>query len=216
MGCLKRFLAGMGCLVVLAAAALGVWLARDRIAALYRRVRGLPEPPPVVYAMPDSGGASRATARLEALTRRGGPAYVDLTAADLAALIERQLAAAPHRPLDSVGVALGEQRIRVRGSLDMSVLPHRLLGPLAQGLGRREPVVVGGALSVPAGGHLAWTIDELKVRDFPFPKAVIPSIVAALGVPGARGAAVPLELPAGIGDLRVSPDRVRAYRASAR
>ena len=216
MGCVKRLLAGIGCLVVLAAAALAGWVFRDRIAALYRRVRGLPEPAPVVYAMPASGGAARAAARLGELARPGGPAYVDLSAGDLATLIDQQLARVPRHAFDSVEVALGDQRIRVRGTLDVSVLPRSLLGPLVQGLGRHEPVVAGGALSVPAGGHAMWTIDELAIRDFPFPKSVIPAIVGALHVPDARGAAVPIPLPALVGDVRVSPTRVRVYRAGAR
>jgi hypothetical protein len=214
--CLKRLLTGIGCLVVLLAAALAGWIFRDRIAALYRRVRNLPEPAPMVYAMPAEGGAARAAERLGELARRGGPAYVDLSAGDLAALIDRQLAMAPRRALDSVGVALGDERIQVRGSLDMSALPRRLLGPLSHGLGEREPVVAGGTISVPAGGRVVWTIDDLTIRDFSFPKSVIPAVVDALHVPDARGAAVPIPLPALIGDVRVSPAGVRAYRASAR
>ena len=209
-------LAGIGCLAVLVAAVLAGWVFRDRIAALYRRVRGVPEPAPAVYAMPAPGGAARAAARLGELARRGGPAYVDLSAEDLATLIDRQLARVPRRAFDSVGVALGDRRIRVRGTLDLSTLPRKLLGPLAEGLGQREPVVAGGALSVPAGGHVMWTIDELVIRDFPFPRTVIPAIVGALHVPDARGAAVPIPLPALVGDVRVSPTRVRVTRASAR
>jgi hypothetical protein len=213
---MKRLLAGIGCLVVLAAAALGGWVFHDRLAAVYRRVRGLPEPAPVVYAMPEAGGAARAAARLGELARRGGPAYVDLSAGDLATLIDRQLARVPRRAFDSVGVALGDQRVRVRGTLDMSVLPRTLLGPLIQGLGQHEPVVAGGPLSVPTPGRVMWTIDELAIRDFPFPSSVIPAIVGALHLPDARGAAVPIPLPALAGDVRVSPQRVRVYRAAAR
>jgi hypothetical protein len=216
VGCLKRVLAGVGCLVVLLAAALAAWIFRDRLAAASRRVRGVREPPPVVYAKPAAGGAARAAARLAELARRGGPAYVDLGAGELAALIDRQLARAPRRAFDSVGVALGDQRIRVRGSLDLTVLPRRLLGPLGRVLGPREPVMAGGAISVPPGGRMTWTVDELSIRDFPFPRSVIPAIVGELHVPDARGAAVPVPLPAPVGDVRVSPAGVRAYRARAR
>jgi len=216
VGCLKRLLAGVGCLVVLAAAVLAGWVFHDRIAALVRRLRGAPEPTPVVYARPAAGEASRAAARLAQLARRGGPPYVDLSAGDLATLIDRQFASVPRRAFDSVGVALGDARIQVRGTLDVSQLPRRLLGPLAQGLGEHEPVVAGGALSAPAGGRMMWTIDELAIRDFPFPRTVIPAIVGALHIPDARGAAVPVPLPAIVGDVQVSPARVRVFRTSAR
>jgi hypothetical protein len=195
VGCLKRVLAGVGCLVVLLAAALAAWVFRDRITAAYRRVRGV---------------------RVGELARRGGPAYVDLSAGDLAALIDRQLARAPRRAFDSIGVSLGDQRIRVRGSLDMTVLPRNLLGPLGHAFGAREPVMAGGAVSVPSAGRMAWTVDELSIRDFPFPRSVIPAIVSELRVPDARGASVPIPLPAPVGDVRIGPAGVRLYRARAR
>jgi hypothetical protein len=216
VGCLRHLLAGLGCLVVVLAALVAGWIFRDRLEALYHRLRGGPAPAPVVYAAPAAGGPARAEAQLAELGRRGGPAYVDLSAGDLATLLDRELALAPRRAFDSVGVALGDQHIRVRGVLDVSTLPRKLLGPLAEGLGRREPVVAGGTLAVPADGRVMWTIDELTVRDFPFPRRVIPAIVNALHVPDAQGAAVPIPLPAMVGDVRVSPTGVRVYRASPR
>jgi hypothetical protein len=212
MGCLRR----IGCLVILLAAVVAGFLYRDRIAALYRRVRGVPEPPPAVYVPPAPGATAQAEAALDRLVRRGGPAFIDLTAAQLAALIERQLAGAGTRVLDSVAVALGDQRVQVRGSLDMSVVPRRLLGPLAQGLGRREPVVAGGTLSAQPDGHVVWTIDELRIREFPFPRLVIPAILHVMNLSDGKAAAVPIPLPAGIGDVRVNRAGIRVYRAAPR
>ncbi len=216
MGCFKRLIGAVGCLVIIVAACLAAWMYRDRAAALYRRLRGVRPPPPLVYATPARGGAARVDSSLALLARRGGPAYVDLTAGDLAALLQRELGEGGGSVVDSIAVALGDGRVSVKGSLDVSRLPRRLLGPLAEGLGRREPVLAAGRLEVDSLGRLVWTIDELKVRDFPFPGSVIPSIIKALGLETARGAAVPIPLPKGIGDVRVSPARVRAYRASRR
>lgn len=218
MGCLKNILAGVGCLVVLLAAAVAGFLYRDRIAHLYRKLRGIPERPPAVYVLPAAGGAARADAALRALVRRGGPAYVDIAPAELAALIDRQLARAPHRVFDSVAVALEEsdQRVLVRGSLDVSELPQRLLGPLSEGLGRHEPVTAGGVLSAGPDGRLRWTVDQLVIREFPFPKSVVPAVIRSLGVVGARDAAVPIPLPAPVGDVKVSASGVRLYRAGPR
>ena len=211
MGCLRK----LGCLVILLAAVVAGFLYRDRIAALYRRVRGVPEPAPVVYVPPAPGAAPQAVAALGRLARQGGPAYIDITAAQLAALIEQQVAGTGTRVLDSVAVALGDQRVEVRGSLDMSAVPRRLLGPLAEGLGRREPVVAGGVLAARPDGRLEWTIDELKIRDFPFPRTVIPSILHVMNLTGGN-AAVPIPLSAGVGDVRVTPAGIRVYRAPPR
>lgn len=216
MGCLKNVLAGVGCLVVLLVAVVGGYIYRDRLAHLYRKVRGIAEPAPAVYVQPGPGGATRAEAALRDLARRGGPAYVDLTADELAALIDRELARVPRRVFDSVAVALGVQRVLVKGSLDVSGLPQRLLGPLAQGLGRHEPVVAGGRLAAGPDGRLRWTVDQLTIRDFPFPQSVIPAIIRALSVPDARDASVPIPLAVWVGDVRVSATGVRLYRVSAR
>jgi hypothetical protein len=217
MGCMGKALAGLGCLVVVVALAAG-YLLRDRLAHEWRRLRGAPEPPPVVYAAPAPGAAAHAESSLArlALPVRGGSAYVDLTASELAALIQRELAGGARRVLDSVGVALGEGRVEVKGSLDVAVLPRRVLGPLSQGLGPREPVVAGGTLAARPDGRVVWTLDELKIRDFDFPRQVIPAILNAMNVTDARGAAVPIPLSARVGDVRVSRSHVRLYRAASR
>jgi hypothetical protein len=211
MGCLRR----LGCLVLLLAMVAAAYLYRDRLAALYHRLRGIPEPAPIVFTPPAPGAAAKAEGALDRLARRGGPAYVDLDAAQLAGLISSQLAPGPHPALDSIAVALGTDRVEVRGSLDVSVLPRKLLGPLAAALGAREPVTAGGRLSV-ADGQVWWTIDALKLHDFAFPRPVIPALLGSMGLPGLRGAAIPLPLATGVGDLRVSPAGVRVYRASPR
>lgn len=216
MGCLKNVLAGVGCLVVLLVAAVAGYVYRDRLGHLYRRVRGIPERPPVVYVLPSPGGASRAEAALRQLAGRDAPAYVDLSAGDLAALIDRELARVPNRVFDSVAVALADQRVLVKGTLDVSGLPQRLLGPLAEGLGRHEPVVAGGRLAAGPNERVRWTVDQLVIRDFPFPKAVIPAVIRSFGIADTRDASVPIPLPAAIGDVRVSASGVRLYRAGAR
>jgi hypothetical protein len=210
-------LARIGCLVVLVLAAVLGWVYRREVVEQYRRLRGLPPPAVVEWTAPAAGDLERARIALDRLARPGGPAYVDLTVAELAALVEAELAAAPRRVVDSLRVALGGDEVQVRALLDLSEVPPRLLGPLAGALDRREPVTVGGALTADtAAAHLDWTITSLKVRDFPFPRGTIPAILRALRVPGLEGAAVPIPTPASVGDVRVSPSRVRLYRRSPR
>ncbi len=211
MGCLRR----LGCLVLVLAVVAAAYLYRSRLTALYHRLRGIPEPAAVVFTPPAPGAAAKAEAALDRLVRPGGPAYVDLDAAQLAGLISSQLAPGPHPVLDSIAVALGTDRVEVRGSLDVSVLPKKLLGPMAAGLAAREPVMAGGRLSV-ADGQVWWTIDALKLHDFDFPRPVIGALLRSMSLPGLRGAAIPLPLATGVGDVRVSPALVRAYRASPR
>ncbi len=218
MGCLRKLFTGLGCLVfVVAAVALAV-VYRDRLAALYYRVRGRPQPPPPVWVAAPPGAAARAESTLAPLARRGGPAYVDLTAGELAGLIAAAVAREPGGPqlFDSVAVVLGEGRVEVRGSLNVAALPRRLLGPLAPGLGGRERMVAGGTLAVAPGGTLRWTIDALKIGELPFPHAALPAILHAMHLPGLEGTALPIPLPRGAGDVRVHPPWVRLYRAAPR
>lgn len=216
MGCLKNVLAGIGCLTVLVVAAVLGIRYHGRIAELYRHLRGEPAQPPVVWVAPTPAAATSAANALRALARPRGPAFVDLSAEEIAALIQRELAPGARPVFDSVAVALGPDRVAVRGSLDLTRLPPKLLGPLAAGLGPRERVTAGGTLAATAEGRVWWTVDELQIRDFPFPRAVLPSLLQSIGIPGVRGVAVPLPLRAPVGDVRVTPHGVRAYRASPR
>lgn len=211
----------IGCAVLFAAACVAVILFHTEIWDYSRelwdylsRLRGKPAE---VYVPPAEGGEARARDAFDRLARRGGPAYEDLTAGDVAALVSRALEEAGGRHvLDSVKVAMLQNEIRVRGVLDLSGVPRSALGPLAGVLGDREPASIGGPLSADSAGGLVLTVTYLRLREFPFPRATIPRILRAARIPGAMGARVPLPGTAGIGDVRVSPGGMRLYRRTPR
>jgi len=211
MGCLKAMFARIGCLVVVVALGAVVFLYRYQIREYYRQFRHLPTEE---FVAADPARAASARATLQALARRGGPAYVDLTAADVAALVDESLARSGRRVLDSVQTALLDGEIRVRGSLDLSGVPRSLLGPLAGAVGEHEPAAIGGPLSVDSSGHLVLTVTYLRLREFPFPRATIPRILGAAHLPDVDGARVPLPGISDAGDVRVSRRSVRLYRRS--
>ncbi len=215
MGCLRTLAFQVGCLVLLVALAFFGWVYREQTMDLVRRLRGLPPKADAVYVLP-APDAAPAQATLEGLRRRGGPAYVDLTAAEVAALIDAALARGGRRVVDSVQVGLLEGELRLRGSLDLSGIPRSALGPLSGALDPREPIVLGGPLAVDSTGRLILQVTTLKVKDFPFPRSTIGSLVRQLRVPGAVGNAVPVPGMTGVGDVRVSPERVRFYRSAQR
>jgi len=213
MGCLKAIFVRVGCLVVLVAAAVLGFLYRREIWDTYRRFRGeKPVAAAAGFAAPAPRGGARAEDALARLGGRGGPAYVDLTAAEIAALLDRELVRCSNRVFDSVQVALDSDLILVRGQLDLSRLPRDFLGPLAGSFGGREPVEAGGALVAAPGGAVRWKPDRLRIHDFPFPRRVIPVLLRALHVaaPGDSGLALPGIR--GVGDVRVTPGWVRLYR----
>ena len=213
-GCLKAMAVRIGCAALFAAACVFVILFHTEIWDYYKAWRGNPAE---VYTPPAEGGEPRSRSAFERLARPGGPAYEDLTAGDVAALVSRALEeAGGRRVLDSVRVALLQNEVRVRGVLDLSGVPRSALGPLAGIVGDREPASIGGPLSADTAGGLVLTVTYLRLRDFPFPRATIPRILRAARVPGAIGARVPLPGTAGIGDVRVSPSGMRLYRMTPR
>jgi len=217
MGCLKALFVQVGCLVLLVAAAVLAFLYRKPLWDAYHRWRGGKPPAVVAYAAPpaDAAGARTASDALARLTRAGGPAYVDLTAADVAALLDRDLVRASRHVFDSVSVALDSNTVLVKGVLDLSLLPKDFLGPFSGSLNGREPVEAGGALLAGSGGTLRWAPDRLRIRDFPIPRRGIPVLLRALHVEAAQGG-VTLPGVTGVGDVRVTPERVRLYRLERR
>ena len=212
MGCLKALFVRIGCLVfVIVLLVLGI-VFRSEIWDYYTAWRGNPG---AVYVAPAEGGAARARDAVERLARRGGPAYEDLTAADLAALVTEAIArSGERRVFDSVRLALLDNEIRVKGVLDLSGVPRNLLGPLAGMVSDHEPAAIGGPLGVDSAGGLELTVTYLKLRDFPFPRSTVPRLLEAARIPGARGARVPLPGVSRIGDVRITPSHVRLYRST--
>lgn len=216
MGCLKQIVVQIGCLVVLVALIVLGFVYRDQLGAVYRRVRGLPPAPAAeTYVMPGPEARPAARRSLEQLGRRGGPEYVDLTPAELAALVEERLGPSA-RVVDSISVALVEPEVRVRGSVDMSKVPRGALGPFSGALNRREPVTISGVFDADSTGRLLLTVTGITVGDFPFPRSTLGAVLRALSVPGTEGRTVPIPVAERVGDARVRGGVLRLYRFEAR
>ena len=214
MGCLRGLFVRIGCLVVLLALLALGWIYREEVKDLYRRLRGLPGRARVTYVSADTSPAAAETA-LRRVERRGGPAYVELTAGQVGALIAGVLERTGTNAVDSVQVALLEGEVLLHGSLDMTHVPANLLGPLAGALGPRESIAIGGPLSVDPIGRLMWSVTSLSVKSFPFPRSTIPALIRQLRIPGAEGNAVPVPGLTNLRDVHVTPDVVRLYRREA-
>lgn len=215
MGCLKALFVQVGCLLLLVAAAVLAVMYRRPLWDAYRKWRGERPAAAVAYAAPEAVGGRRAEEALGRLGRAGGPAYVDLSAGEIAALLDRDLVKASHNVFDSVQVALDSNAILVKGVLDLSRLPRDFLGPFASSFTGHEPVEAGGALLPGAGGSVRWLPERLRIRDFPIPRKGIPALLRALRVEAGQGG-VTLPGVTGVGDVRVSPERVRLYRLERR
>ncbi len=221
MGCLKAVVVRVLSMIVLVALLILGWTYRAEIMAYVDAFRGhrKAEYVPPAPRAPAGGLPSASSNPASALARLGepgGPAYVDLTAADLAGIVTQSLGTEGQQVFDSVQVALLENEVRVRGSLDLKRVPRSLLGPFASVLGDREPAAIGGPLSVDGAGRLVLTVTYFAVKDFPFPRNMIPRLMREARIPGAEDASIPLPLTTPIGDVRVTPEHLRFYRVAAR
>jgi len=216
-GCLKDTLAGVGCFTLLVIGGVLGWHYRAQVAGLYHSFRG--DRPGVESAPADSAAATghpsaaaleSARGKWEEMARSKGPAYVRLTASELAALIAQGLGPAGRAALDSIQVTLGEDRFTFQASLKMDLVGKGLLGPLAEAFGAREPVRVSGPARVAAVGAVAWEPDSFVVRSFPLPRSAVPLLVNKLT--GRPDGVVPIKVPPTVGDLHIRPDGVTFYR----
>jgi hypothetical protein len=215
MGCLKAIVVRVGCLLVLLVLAALAYLYRREILDFWRHWRA-GRSASAAWVAPGSEGAVPANRALVRLASRGGPAFVDLDAAAVAGLVEAQLERSRQRAFDSVMVLLGDDEVRVRGSVDLSRVPRKVLGPLRGAIHGRERVTVGGPLRADSAGRLMWRVRTLEVGAFPFPRSTIGAVLRAMNVPGLEDTELPLPVDARIGDVRVGPSAVRLYRAGPR
>jgi hypothetical protein len=228
-GLLKTLFAGIGCLAVFTVSGLVAWQYRSQIVGLYdsvaRRDGGKAgeggqgrakesfSPPQDLggpTGRPSAQALQSAQRKQEAIASAKGPAYVVLTANEMASLIAGGLTPVGRQALDSISVTLGQDRFELRAALKTAMLGSGLLGPLSYALNPWEPVRVSGPARVAGVGVAAWQPDSFAVRSFPFPRSAVPLIVNRLT--GRPDGLVPIPVPATVGDLRIRPDGVTFYR----
>lgn len=213
MGCLRNFLAGIGCVTVLIVAAVAGYHYRAQLRGLVESVRRPDAVAPAdtgAVGVPSDDALARAQRKEAAMAARGGPASVTLTADELAALIHAGLDRTARATLDSMRVVLGDDRFALEAQLRTAGLDRGLLGPLGGFVDATEPIRMAGPAEIMTPGWVGWRPDELVLRAFPFPGSLVPRLVAAV-LPTREGA-VPIAVPSTVGDLRIRPDGVTFYR----
>ncbi len=181
----------------------------DRLLLEGRRLLGRP---PAVGAegVPSAQALAGAREKMGTLTRRDS---VRLTADEMAALLEAGLEPPVRRQLDSIRVRLRDGGIEVGARLATGRLPADLVGPLGMALHEREPIRAAGPVRMVEPGEAEWEIREFQLRDFPFPRDVVPRLVEKALGDSTRGA-VPVHLPRGIRAVRIAPDAVTLFGAT--
>lgn len=208
--CLGR----LGCLLLLVVAGALAFLMRDR---WLPRVLGRDEPAPVSWESVQEPGAQKAGDAVESLGRRGGPAYVTVSAAELAALMVKSSGYRLPSALDSVEAAIDSETVRVRALVTIDdIRGLDALGPLARMLDRRERIEFTGTLGVRRAGLGEFRVSSVKIADLSLPRAAIPKLLARLDPSvrpeGVSPDGIAITIPEYIGDVRIANGQVTLYR----
>jgi hypothetical protein len=192
------------------------WQFRDPLTDAYRAFREGAAAEAAVDSIQIGPGRPSAAALLSALEKyqsmneTPGPGFVVLSTAEMASLIQDGLDPIAQQALDSLLVTFEDGRFILEAVLVTEVWGREALGPFAAMLQPREPLRVAGPARPERAGVIAWEPDEFSVRNLPFPRAAIPTLVKSLT--GGSGGAILLAVPPTVGDVRIRPEGVTFYR----
>jgi len=207
MGCLSWPFKALAA-VVLVLVVIGAIVYRDELRHMGSSFFG-PRPPQSV-GRPGTRALGVARDKVATLAAAKADSVV-LSATEMASLVGDGLDPSFRGHLDSLQVELLEGRIAVRANLRTAAMPPEALGPLAFFVQEWEPFSAVGPIRVVAPLEAEWIIEQLSLRDIPFPREMVQWLVSnALGGTAERGFSV--QIPEGIGDAAVHPHGVVLYR----
>lgn len=221
-GCVGR----IGCLAVLAVAAAGAWLYRDKLVEVIGRNETRPA---AVAAVPvwqpvTDEGASRARTAIEALGKKSGPVFTNVRPGDLASYIFIALSRQLPSSAENIEATTIGDRVAVRARVNLADFAQAL-GPLAMVLGSHEEMQMAGTFEVIRPGLMQFVVRELKFGDLTVPGGAIPKLIEQLrrGRRGAQQTArpegvspngLPLAVPTYIGDVRIAKGKITIYKTT--
>lgn len=221
-GCIRR----LGCLVIFLVLAVLGWFNRDRLRAVYERYAGGGSTADSTIVRTPGGWepitvdkAASGQRALESLSRRGGPAFANLTAGEAASYIF--LAVAKQLPASSQDISSSviNDRLYVRANVALKDFGGgEVLGALGALLGERDTLQLGGSIHVLRPGVGEFQIKDVKIGSFPVPSPLIPRLISRIRrgemPPGISPNALPMKMPEYIGDVRIASGRITVYKTT--
>ncbi len=221
-GCFRR----LGCLVLLLILGVFAWFNRDRLETVYRRYAGNnPAAIDSASVIAASGGweqlsgdkAVHGQAAVESLSRKGGPAYVNLSPGEASSYIFLSVAKQLPASSEDITSSVKADRLYVKANVALKDFGGaKVLGPLGALLGERDTVQLGGTINVLRPGVGEFQVKDIKFGSLPIPDAIIPRLVKGIRkgeMPaGISENALPMKLPPYIGDVRIANGRITVYK----
>lgn len=217
MGCFRT----LGCLTAALVVALVAFTFRGSWEPAVRRIVAgawSPSAPPAVRWEPITAeGSSRARDAIASLGAQRGPVFANIRPGDLASYALDALTRAMPQSASNIETAGIGGQLALRADVRLADVGGRAaLGPLGNVLGDREPVQFTGTLEIVRPGLAQFRITGMRVKDLTIPSALVPRLVdRAIRGPRPAGVApnaLPLALPAYIGDVRVHDDTITLYK----
>ncbi len=216
MGCLRR----AGCLLVVAAIAVALWITQDKWLHIIRGDRATAKVSAEGEWQPlDPAAAARGRRAIESLTSARGPASATLSASEIASYVVDAAGAAFPSSADSVEAAVIGDVLYVRAIVPTKAIAGSgVLGPLAGLLNDRERISLGGSFHVIRPGLSEFEVRDAKLRDFRVPRPAIPRLVEAITrgkrTEGVSDNALPVPTPPELADVRIASGRVTLFRTA--
>jgi hypothetical protein len=199
---------------VLAAVAVIAWVLRDRWVPVVFGTRGSQT---ASWSPITPQGGKEAESTLESLGRKSGPVFVNLTAAQLAALfVQNGNGPFPPSVKHPEAAVVGDQ-VHVRATVALDEIKGLdALGPFGTLMNKEEKFELGGTLEIMSPGVAQLRVESAQIGELPIPKAAIPKLLDRLG-PAERPAGVApngvvFRVPSYIGDVRISKGKVTVYK----
>ncbi len=219
-GCFRR----LGCLVILLILGVIAYFNRDKLEGMYRRYAGDRISPtstevrtPGEWEPLDGAKATRGQRQIESLSRQSGPVFASLSAGEAASYIFLEASRQLPSSSQNITASIKGERLYVRANVDLKDFGgSAALGPLASMLGQRDTVQLGGVIHVirPTVGE--FQVQDVKIGSFPIPSAIVPRLISTIRkgqIPdGVSSNALPMKLPAYIGDVRIANGRIVVYK----
>jgi hypothetical protein len=217
-GCFRR----LGCLVFLLILGVFAWFNRGRLEQIYRKYAGDRISSSATATVP--GGwealtpekAARGKSQVEALSRKTGPVFANLSAGEAASYIFLEVAKQLPASSQNILASIKDDRLIVRANVDIKDFGASALGPLAAMLGSRDTVQLGGTMHVLRPGVGEFAVKDIHIGSFSLPSPLIPKLIGRMRkgtIPeGTASDALPVKLPSYIGDIRIANGRIVVYK----
>jgi len=218
-GCFRR----LGCLVlIIALVALWYWYARVERPAGSTTVLTTT----TASSSTNSGwqpltaaDAERGRVAVEALARRSGPVFANLSPAEAASYIFLVVAKQLPPSARNAEASIVGDRLYVRSEVDLKDFGGSgQLGALGMLLGSRDSVLLGGTIHMLKPGLAEFQVQDVKLGKLEVPKALIPRLITqmthgknkALGI---SESSLPMVMPAYISDVRIANGKITLYKS---